>query len=72
MHNGLFQLNYSVIATPEMKMHQIMLMFMWSTEEKKATKRSFQKIQEEEEEEEDDYRAHYSPKDPDGSGPQLV
>lgn len=47
-------------------------MFVWSAEEKKATKRTFQKIQDEEEEEEDDYRAHYSPKDPDGSGPQLV
>lgn len=47
-------------------------MFVLSTEEKKATKRTFQKIQEEEEEEEDDYRAHYSPKDLDGSGPQLV
>ncbi|XP_076133315.1 regulation of nuclear pre-mRNA domain-containing protein 1B [Alosa pseudoharengus] len=43
-----------------------------SAEDKKATKRAFQKIQEEEEEEEDDYRAHYSPKDPDGSGPQLT
>lgn len=43
-----------------------------SVEEKKATKRTFQKIQEEEEEEEDDYRAHYSPKDLDGSGPQLT
>ncbi|XP_062397013.1 regulation of nuclear pre-mRNA domain-containing protein 1B [Sardina pilchardus] len=41
-------------------------------EDKKATKRAFQKIQEEEEEEEDDYRAHYSPKDADGSGPQLT
>ncbi|XP_031422643.1 regulation of nuclear pre-mRNA domain-containing protein 1B isoform X2 [Clupea harengus] len=43
-----------------------------STEDKKAPKRAFQKIQEEEEEEEDDYRAQYSPRDADGSGPQLT
>ncbi|XP_063065614.1 regulation of nuclear pre-mRNA domain-containing protein 1B isoform X2 [Engraulis encrasicolus] len=44
-------------------------------EEKKAPKRSFQKVQPpppEEEEEEDDYRGHYSPREPDGSGPQLT
>ena len=47
-------------------------MFVCSSEDKKAPKRAFQKIQEEEEEEEDDYRAQYSPRDADGSGPQLV
>lgn len=42
-------------------------------EEKKAIKRSYQKIQEEEEEEEDDdYRGHYSPRDSDASTPLLV
>nr|XP_023692124.1 regulation of nuclear pre-mRNA domain-containing protein 1B-like isoform X2 [Paramormyrops kingsleyae] len=43
------------------------------TEEKKAIKRSYQKIQEEEEEEEDDdYRGHYSPRDSDASTPLLT
>ncbi|XP_066558725.1 regulation of nuclear pre-mRNA domain-containing protein 1B isoform X12 [Amia ocellicauda] len=40
-------------------------------EEKKATKRTYQKIQEEEEEEDDDYRGHYSPQENDVSGPLL-
>nr|XP_046221543.1 regulation of nuclear pre-mRNA domain-containing protein 1B-like [Oncorhynchus gorbuscha]XP_046221545.1 regulation of nuclear pre-mRNA domain-containing protein 1B-like [Oncorhynchus gorbuscha]XP_046221546.1 regulation of nuclear pre-mRNA domain-containing protein 1B-like [Oncorhynchus gorbuscha]XP_046221547.1 regulation of nuclear pre-mRNA domain-containing protein 1B-like [Oncorhynchus gorbuscha]XP_046221548.1 regulation of nuclear pre-mRNA domain-containing protein 1B-like [Oncorhynchus g len=43
------------------------------TEEKKAPKRTYQKIQElEEEEEDDDYRGHMSPQDSDLSGPQLT
>ncbi|XP_066558727.1 regulation of nuclear pre-mRNA domain-containing protein 1B isoform X13 [Amia ocellicauda] len=41
-------------------------------EEKKATKRTYQKIQEEEEEEDDDYRGHYSPQENDVSGPLLT
>ncbi|XP_066558715.1 regulation of nuclear pre-mRNA domain-containing protein 1B isoform X2 [Amia ocellicauda] len=42
-----------------------------AVEEKKATKRTYQKIQEEEEEEDDDYRGHYSPQENDVSGPLL-
>lgn len=43
------------------------------TEEKKAPKRTYQKmIQEPEEEEEDDYRGNMSPQNSDISGPQLV
>ncbi|XP_066558723.1 regulation of nuclear pre-mRNA domain-containing protein 1B isoform X10 [Amia ocellicauda] len=43
----------------------------FKVEEKKATKRTYQKIQEEEEEEDDDYRGHYSPQENDVSGPLL-
>ncbi|XP_041702424.1 regulation of nuclear pre-mRNA domain-containing protein 1B [Coregonus clupeaformis] len=43
------------------------------TEEKKAPKRTYQKmIQEPEEEEDDDYRGNMSPQDSDISGPQLT
>ncbi|XP_033899882.1 regulation of nuclear pre-mRNA domain-containing protein 1B isoform X5 [Acipenser ruthenus] len=44
-------------------------------EEKKALKRTYQKIQEveeEEEEEDDDYRGHYSPRDNDTTAPLLT
>ncbi|CDQ74610.1 unnamed protein product [Oncorhynchus mykiss] len=44
-----------------------------TVKEKKAPKRTYQKIQElEEEEEDDDYRGHMSPQDSDISGPQLT
>ncbi|KAG5838034.1 regulation of nuclear pre-mRNA domain-containing protein 1B isoform X1 [Anguilla anguilla] len=46
------------------------------SEEKKAVKRSYQKVQEgeeeEEEEEDDDYRGHFSPRESDSTGPQLT
>ncbi|MGH0161100.1 UNVERIFIED_CONTAM: hypothetical protein FKN15_040551 [Acipenser sinensis] len=45
-----------------------------AVEEKKALKRTYQKIQEveeEEEEEDDDYRGHYSPRDNDTTAPLL-
>ncbi|KAL1021068.1 hypothetical protein UPYG_G00008310 [Umbra pygmaea] len=43
------------------------------TEEKKASKRTYQKIQEpEEEEDDDDYRGHMSPQDSYISGPQMT
>ncbi|XP_010889757.1 regulation of nuclear pre-mRNA domain-containing protein 1B isoform X2 [Esox lucius] len=43
------------------------------TEEKKASKRTYHKIQEpEEEEDDDDYRGHMSPRDSDISGPQMT
>ncbi|KAJ8390225.1 hypothetical protein AAFF_G00109640 [Aldrovandia affinis] len=48
------------------------------SEEKKGVKRSYQKVQEEEEEDEeeadedDDYRAHFSPRESDTTGPQLT
>ncbi|XP_029362052.1 regulation of nuclear pre-mRNA domain-containing protein 1B isoform X3 [Echeneis naucrates] len=41
------------------------------TEEKKAVKRSYQKIQEDEEDEDDDYRSHNSPRNMDASATQL-
>lgn len=41
-------------------------------EEKKAVKRSYQKIQEEEDDEDDDYRSHNSPHNTDISASQLV
>lgn len=41
-------------------------------EEKKAVKRTYQKVQEEEEEEDDDYRSHGSPRVTDTSGPMLT
>ncbi|XP_041112698.1 regulation of nuclear pre-mRNA domain-containing protein 1B-like isoform X1 [Polyodon spathula] len=46
-----------------------------AVEEKKALKRTYQKIQEaeeEEEEEDDDYRGHYSPRDNDTTAPLLT
>ncbi|KAG7323432.1 hypothetical protein KOW79_013134 [Hemibagrus wyckioides] len=44
-----------------------------AADEKKGLKRTFQKVQEEEEEDDDDdYRAHYSPHETDGAGPQLT
>ncbi|XP_076840806.1 regulation of nuclear pre-mRNA domain-containing protein 1B isoform X2 [Brachyhypopomus gauderio] len=44
-----------------------------AAEEKKGLKRSFQKVQEEEEEDDDDdYRTQYSPRETDGTGPQLT
>ncbi|XP_010889754.1 regulation of nuclear pre-mRNA domain-containing protein 1B isoform X1 [Esox lucius] len=43
------------------------------SEEKKASKRTYHKIQEpEEEEDDDDYRGHMSPRDSDISGPQMT
>ncbi|XP_028307747.1 regulation of nuclear pre-mRNA domain-containing protein 1B [Gouania willdenowi] len=42
------------------------------SEEKKAVKRSYQKIQEEEEDEDDDYRSHISPHNTDSSAAQLT
>ncbi|XP_029362051.1 regulation of nuclear pre-mRNA domain-containing protein 1B isoform X2 [Echeneis naucrates] len=44
----------------------------WTTEEKKAVKRSYQKIQEDEEDEDDDYRSHNSPRNMDASATQLT
>lgn len=41
-------------------------------EEKKAVKRSYQKIQEDEEDDDDDYRNHTSPRNSDSSANQLV
>lgn len=41
-------------------------------EEKKAVKRSYQKIQEDEDDEDDDYRSHNSPRNQDASAAQLV
>ncbi|XP_023283442.1 regulation of nuclear pre-mRNA domain-containing protein 1B isoform X1 [Seriola lalandi dorsalis] len=43
-----------------------------TTEEKKAVKRSYQKIQEEEDDEDDDYRSHNSPHNTDVSATQLT
>uniref|UniRef100_A0A3B5L1Q5 CID domain-containing protein n=1 Tax=Xiphophorus couchianus TaxID=32473 RepID=A0A3B5L1Q5_9TELE len=42
------------------------------SEEKKAVKRSYQKIQEDEEDDDDDYRNHTSPRNSDSSANQLV
>ncbi|XP_008411694.1 regulation of nuclear pre-mRNA domain-containing protein 1B [Poecilia reticulata] len=41
-------------------------------EEKKAVKRSYQKIQEDEEDDDDDYRSHISPRNSDSSANQLT
>ncbi|KAI3357287.1 hypothetical protein L3Q82_015733 [Scortum barcoo] len=42
------------------------------SEEKKAVKRSYHKIQEEEDDEDDDYRSHASPRNTDSSATQLT
>lgn len=42
------------------------------SEEKRAVKRSYQKIQEEEDDEDDDYRSHNSPRNADASATQLT
>lgn len=43
-----------------------------SVEEKKAVKRSYQKIEDDEDEDDDDYRSHISPHNTDSSATQLV
>jgi len=47
-------------------------LFFDPAEEKKAVKRSYQKIQEEEDDEDDDYRSHASPHNADIAATQLV
>ncbi|XP_030642006.1 regulation of nuclear pre-mRNA domain-containing protein 1B [Chanos chanos] len=41
-------------------------------EEKRGSKRTFQKVQEEDEDDDDDYRGHFSPRETDTTGPQLT
>lgn len=45
---------------------------VYSAEEKKPVKRSYQKIQEEEDDEDDDYRSHNSPRNTGATATQLV
>lgn len=45
---------------------------VYSAEEKKPVKRSYQKIQEDEDDEDDDYRSHNSPRSIGSTATQLV
>lgn len=45
---------------------------VYSAEEKKPVKRSYQKIQEDEDDEDDDYRSHISPRNIGSTATQLV